>query len=91
MLLGHRVKALTRRASTPEKAKAFEGAEVVIAKDTMDSDTLVEMLQGVDTLICTVPGFKEVITESEPIWLNSAKKAGVKGFVPTEFGDHTRA
>jgi hypothetical protein len=48
-------------------------------------------LCGVDVLVCAVPATKEIVTEAEPIWLKAAPvDAGVKRFVPNEFGGHTR-
>jgi uncharacterized protein YbjT (DUF2867 family) len=100
LTLGHEVKCFSRRESD-EKLKDFRsrGAEIILmpaavqSDDTLnngDVEKMAKHLEGVDILICAVPGSKEIITISEPIWLKAAVKAGVKRFVPTEFGGHSR-
>ncbi|MCW8329047.1 aromatic alcohol reductase [Photobacterium sp. SDRW27] len=93
--LGHHVTIITRAKTASNEAKlaAFEaqGAKVVKCADMHDVDSVSQHLQGVDTLVVAVPGAKEIIQKSEPIWLEAAVKAGVKRFVPTEFGAHTQA
>ncbi|ELR66921.1 Isoflavone reductase [Photobacterium marinum] len=91
LLLGHDVLVLTRSLNS-EKISEFQalGARMVEVKDMMDVDLMATTLAGVETLICAVPGSKYIVTQAEPLWLDAAVKAGVKRFVPTEFGAHTR-
>mmetsp|Transcript_3311 Transcript_3311/g.5805 ORF Transcript_3311/g.5805 Transcript_3311/m.5805 type:complete len:312 (-) Transcript_3311:48-983(-) len=88
--LGHTVKVLTRKPLVHDKAEHLEGADVVVLPDMHDKAALVKTLKDVDVLVCAVPGSEPVINKSEPIWLDAAVEAGVKRFVPTEFGLHTR-
>ncbi|GAB3524418.1 NmrA family NAD(P)-binding protein [Photobacterium alginatilyticum] len=90
---GHDVTIITRKAQKDAKLMAFEqqGASISICVDMHDVDTMAERLLGVDTLVASVPGSKTIIEQSEPVWLEVAVKAGVKRFVPTEFGCHTQA
>ena len=55
-----------------------------------DVDVMVDRLRGVEVLISAVPVTEEMITVNEPLWLEASLKAGVKRFVPNEFGAHTR-
>lgn len=87
--LGHDVKIFSRR-DVSDPAFNAPNAFVIVETNLLDEDIMLKHLQGVDILVCAVPGSKEVITVSEPIWLRIAVKAGVKRFVPNEFGAHTR-
>lgn len=93
--LGHEVVVLIRgrNAGTEAKLASFEanGARIVTVADMQNVTLLADALRGVDTLICAVPGSKEIIANAQPVWLDAAVKAGVKRFVPTEFGCHTQA
>ena len=95
LTLGHDVTVITRARNARNSAKLaqFEkqGAKIVECADMHDVDAMANILQGIDTLVASVPGSKEIIQKSEPIWLSAAVKAGVERFVPTEFGSHTQA
>ncbi|PSW06768.1 aromatic alcohol reductase [Photobacterium lipolyticum] len=95
LLLGHDVTIITRARSAKNDTKLAEfekqGAKIVECADMHDVDSMANILQGIDTLVASVPGSKEIIQKSEPIWLEAAVKAGVERFVPTEFGSHTQA
>lgn len=95
LTLGHDVTVITRERNARNSAKLaqFEnqGAKIVECADMHDVDSMANILQGIDTLVASVPGSKEIIQKSEPIWLAAAVKAGVERFVPTEFGSHTQA
>ncbi|MGR5063735.1 NmrA family NAD(P)-binding protein [Photobacterium sp. DNB22_13_2] len=92
--LGHDVIAITRSLQTGPMNKlqvfADKGARIVEVADMHDKAQMVAAIQGADTLVCAVPGDQTIISELEPIWLEAAVEAGVKRFVPTEFGCHTR-
>ncbi|MGF1885143.1 aromatic alcohol reductase [Photobacterium profundum] len=92
LALGHEVRVFTRDSKN-EKVATFEkqGASVVEVKNMTNVDLMAQKLEGVDVLLCAVPGSKQIVTEVEPIWLDAAVKAGVKRFIPTEFGSHTRS
>lgn len=89
--LGHEVWILSRRESDAKLDEyRSKGAKIIVQKDSLDNTTLTEHLKGAEVLICAVPASKEIVNEAEPIWLECAVKAGVKRFVPSEFGGHTR-
>lgn len=93
--LGHEVVVLTRGRSgnSDDKLAGYEalGARIEAVADMQDVSLMAKALKGIDILICAVPGSKEIITNAQPVWLDAAVKAGVKRFVPTEFGCHTQA
>lgn len=91
--LGHDVVVLVRSLKHQKQLNEYKanGAEIVEVTDMLDVDAMASALSGADILICAVPGSEQIINEQEPIWLEAAVKAGVKRFVPTEFGCHTRS
>jgi len=95
LALGHDVIAITRSLETGLSGKMQEycekGARIVEINDMYDQALLAKAIEGADTLVCAVPGDQTIINELEPIWLDAALQAGVKRFVPTEFGCHTRS
>ncbi|WOT06852.1 aromatic alcohol reductase [Shewanella youngdeokensis] len=94
LALGHKVIVLTRGLQNEGAGKLSEfkanGAQIIEITDMSNKASMIVALQGADTLVSCVPGAKAIITELEPIWLEAAIAAGVKRFVPTEFGCHTR-
>lgn len=92
--MGHEVIAITRSLNSgiPDKLREFsdKGARIVEINDMRNQLLVEEAIHGADVLVCAVPGDQSVINELEPIWLEAAINAGVKRFVPTEFGCHTR-
>lgn len=93
--LGHKVTIIFRARNSQNDARLTEfetlGATLLECPDMKDVNALTKLLRGVDTFVASVPGSKEIIREFEPLWLEAAVKAGVKRFVPTEFGAHTQA
>jgi len=93
--LNHKVTIIVRNQEAVShpiiKEQVSMGAILKVCEDMKNIDELSAILKGCDTLVCCVPGSKEIITEYEPIWLKAAIKAEVKRFVPTEFGAHTEA
>jgi len=66
-----------------EKFKAA-GAEILVTDNGTD---LAELLKGVDAVVCAYGG--AALGEQYKL-LEAAKKAGVKRFVPSEFGSDRR-
>lgn len=93
--LGHEVVALTRsrNGSGKEKLDEYEaqGAEIIEIADMLDLQNMTSVLKGADTLVCASPASDTIINQYETVWLEAAVNAGVKRFVPTEFGCHTRS
>ena len=92
--LGHDVKAVVRKRdeSNELKLKLYEslGAEVYVEADTSNVELMSEAMKGYDTVIVCTPANEFTVTKMEPALLEAALKAGVKRFVPNEFGVHTR-
>ncbi|GAA4650951.1 hypothetical protein GCM10023116_32340 [Kistimonas scapharcae] len=95
LLQGHEVTLLARARNRLKNDKLQillqYGAHLTELSDMSDVTAMANALSGIETLICAVPGSKAIITQSEPLWLEAAIAAGVKRFVPSEFGAHTRA
>lgn len=87
--LGHGVLAIGRKAHKKLDEYKSNGAEIAIIEDLEDQEALSEAIRGYDILVCAVPANINTVTKSEPIWLKAALKAGIKRFVPSEFGCHT--
>ncbi|WP_058485380.1 NmrA family NAD(P)-binding protein [Defluviitalea phaphyphila] len=91
---GHKVTMIARSQKTKLDPTIKEfiqlGANLSICDNMKDVKALSKAFEGCDVVVCCVPGSKEIILEFEPIWLEAAVLAGVKRFVPTEFGAHTK-
>lgn len=92
--LGHDVKALVRSRDEKNEVKLrlYEsfGAKVEVASSNNDVEELAQSMQGYDTVVICTPANEYTISTLGPIYLEAALKAGVKRFVPNEFGTHTR-
>lgn len=91
--LGHSVVAISRsRTSHNESRLAVlkgDGAICKFCNDYADVDKMAEAFSSCDTAAVTTRASVEIIREVEPKILEAAVKAGVKRFVPNEFGVHT--
>ena len=91
---GHKVVAITRGRSARNEAKlrALEelGAELAFCEDLSDVDGLAPLLEGCEVLVASVAAEETFLVEVQPKVLEAAIKAGVKRFVPNEFGAHTQ-
>lgn len=91
--LNHSVIAVTRKKNADNASKLSEleslGAKVKECGDYADVETLAGILKGCDTLVVAIRANVKSIREKEPKILDAALKAGVKRFVPDEFGVHT--
>lgn len=91
---GHKVTMIARSHKVTQETIIKEfirlGANLSICDDMKNVQALSRAFEGCDVVVCCVPGSKEIILEFEPIWLEAAVLSGVKRFVPTEFGAHTR-
>lgn len=80
---GFKVKVLTREAKdNSEKLKA-KGAEIVVV-DFEKVDSLTQALKGVDAVISTVAG--AALHQPQLNLVEASKAAGVRRFVPSDFG-----
>jgi uncharacterized protein YbjT (DUF2867 family) len=93
LALGHDVVVLVRNLNCREQLNEYKagGAEIVEVTNMLDVNAVASALSGSNTLVCAVPGSEQIISEHEAVWLEAAVKSGVKRFVPTEFGCHTRS
>ncbi|CAG8684479.1 9385_t:CDS:2, partial [Funneliformis mosseae] len=86
----YKVKILRRKpenVNANASSLAERGAEIVYA-DYSQKDELVKALKGTDVLISTVrtQGNNDTFYDAQLPLLTSAKEAGVKRFIPSEFG-----
>lgn len=65
------------------------GCELGFCADPSDETTLTRLLDGCTTVVMVTRGIPENILTHDPLYLNAAKRAGVRRFVPNEFGCHT--
>lgn len=87
--MDHEVLAIGRKPHENLDEYRTRGAEIAVLDNLENEQALAEAIRGCDTLVCAVPANIDTVTKSEPIWLKAALKAGIKRFVPTEFGCHT--
>jgi hypothetical protein len=93
--LGHEIIAISRgksahNAQTIEALSANPRIQFHFADQTnIDAMTAVFKDNAVDVVICLVKGVAAVITAVEPVVHEAARRAGVKRFVPDEFGIDT--
>ena len=77
--MGHAVKALSRRSVASDKSgklHALEqlGADIVVVKDMMNTNEMINHLKGVETLIRAVPATEDIVTKAEPVWLDAVSR-----------------
>lgn len=81
------IKVLTRLETLEEKPKAFDDLKArgvqVVALDLKNENAVVEALQGIDAVVSSVGGS---VVANQLLWVKAAAKAGVKRFIPSEFG-----
>ncbi|KAG0197394.1 hypothetical protein BGX28_009112 [Mortierella sp. GBA30] len=83
---GYKVKVLTRSVTTNDKLAAFERRGATVVYDAFSGNNLVAALKGVEVLVSAVAG--DFYNSQVPL-IDAAKAAGVKRFVPSEFGIDT--
>ena len=82
------------RAPSKENEQKLEtlksaGCELGFCSDPSDEAALTRLFDGCTTVVMVTRGLPESIRTNDPLYLNAAKKAGVRRFVPNEFGCHT--
>ncbi|KAF9956770.1 hypothetical protein BGZ72_002456 [Mortierella alpina] len=80
---GYKVKILTRSTALNDKLAAFQSSGANVVFDAFSGNGLVTALQGVDVVVSTVGAD---FYSSQVQLIDAAKVAGVKRFVPSEFG-----
>ena len=93
--LGHVVR-LIGRSNNIDAVDFFgeelaKNTEVIICDDLENEDEVAKAVEGCDTFVAAIAANEYTVTKVEPVWLNACLKAGVKRFVPSEFGCHTRS
>jgi len=90
---GHQVLAISRAKNPGNKSKLealeAQGASLAFCSDYSDVDAMAKILEGSDILVASVQANKSFLVDVQPKILEAAIKAGVKRFVPNEFGAHT--
>ncbi|KAF9572469.1 hypothetical protein EC968_009855 [Mortierella alpina] len=82
---GYKVKVLTRGSTSNDTLAAYQSKGAHIVFDAYTGKNLHDALQGVDILLSTV-GTGADFYEGQVALIDAAKAAGVKRFVPSEFG-----
>jgi len=90
---GHRVVAISRGRTTvnsqPLATLEQAGARVVIHEDLRDIGALARTLEGCDVVVVALRMSVAILERYGPPVLEAARLAGVRRFVPDEFGVHT--
>lgn len=85
------IRAITRAESIKEKPQAFKDLEAsgvqVYGVNLEDEDAVTEALQGVDAIVSSV---NQGVVHLQSIWVRAAVRAGVKRFIPSEYGLDTQ-
>ncbi|KAF9289830.1 hypothetical protein BGZ68_008553 [Mortierella alpina] len=80
---GYRVKILTRGTAANDKLTEFQSSGAIVVFDAFSGNNLVTALHGVDIVVSAVGS--DFYSSQVPL-IDAAKAAGVKRFVPSEFG-----
>ena len=93
MQLGHEVVAISRarNEANQQKLNALEvtGAALSFCSDFANVEAMSQHLTGCDVLVASTRASEDFINRVEPKLLEAAQMAGVRRFVPNEFGCHT--
>jgi len=91
--LGHSLVAITRQKNDNNQEElsllSSGGAKIIECGDYSNKEKLIPAFSGCDTVVVAMRANAAIIREVEPIILEAAVEAGVKRFVPDEFGCHT--
>jgi putative NADH-flavin reductase len=91
--LGHSLVAISRQKNEDNQEECSllqsNGAEIIECGDYAHKEKLIPAFSGCDTVVVAMRANATIIREVEPIILEAALEAGVKRFVPGEFGCHT--
>ncbi|KAF9572471.1 hypothetical protein EC968_009857 [Mortierella alpina] len=83
---GYKVKVLTRGTASSDVLTAFKSKGAHIVYDAYTGKNLHNALQGVDILLSLVSSKSADFYEGQVSLIDAAKAAGVKRFVPSDFG-----
>lgn len=90
---GAQVLAVSRNhsAKNEEQLAALEagGCRLGFCPNPEDEAALVALLEGCDTVVMVTRATPDSLRHQDPLYLKAATKAGVRRFVPNEFGAHT--
>ncbi|KAF9928830.1 hypothetical protein BGZ67_006756 [Mortierella alpina] len=84
--VGYKVKILTRSTVSNDVLAAYQSKGAHIVFDAYAGKNLQNALQGVDILLSTVSSLSGNFYNGQVALIDAAKAAGVKRFVPSEFG-----
>jgi uncharacterized protein YbjT (DUF2867 family) len=92
--LGHQTVAISRAPSADNRfrldALQAAGADLVFQADLGNVESLGRALVGCDTVVVATRANAHIVQELEPRILQAAQAAGVRRFVPDEFGTHSK-
>lgn len=90
---GASVVAVSRKRSPRNASQlaALEaaGCELGFCEDPADEDALVRLFDGCDSVVMVTQASPESLNQLDPLYLAAASQAGVRRFIPNEFGAHT--
>lgn len=83
---GATVRATCRSGSAPDSVAALRalGADIVTA-DLADEASLAGACAGVDVVVSTVQGLRDVIVDGQTHLLRAAERAGVRRMIPSDY------
>lgn len=82
-------RAPSKRNSDQLAALGAAGCELGFCADTTDHKALVDLLMGCETVVMVTRATPKTLRAQDPLYLKAAAEAGVRRFVPNEFGAHT--
>ena len=83
---GADVRAIVRNATAYEKIETLEKMGVTVFQVDMQSvEEIAKVCEGVDCIVSSLAGLKEVIIDAQKVILDAAIVAGVPRFIPSDF------
>jgi uncharacterized protein YbjT (DUF2867 family) len=83
---GAGVRALVRRGCAPEKIERLRALGVEIARaDLNDASQVTEACTGASCVVSALNGLRDVIVGTQSVLLDSAVRAGVPRFIPSDY------
>lgn len=90
---GASVMAISRKRSAKNASRlaALEaaGCELGFCEDPADESSLIGLFEGCDSVVMVTQASPQSLSNQDPLYLAAAAKAGVRRFIPNEFGAHT--
>lgn len=82
-------RAKTERNTTSLAMLTAAGCQLGYCPDPTDEKALATLLEGCDSVVMVTKATPDKMVAHDSLYLNAAKLAGAKRFIPNEFGAHT--